>query len=101
MTTFVHSLNPSGFNLHCHLPYQLTTDHVRHAMQDWLTFCQLINQQLQNHELPYLEHWLMPATISGMVGEFISTRLPRYCSQLVKNRYPNGHPDLITEGYVS
>lgn len=98
MTIFAYSLNSSGFNMHCRLPYQLTTDYVRQAMQDWLTFWQLINQQLQAHALPYLEHWLMPATISGIVGEFISTRLPLYCSQLVKNRYPNGHPDLIPKG---
>ncbi|MDW8405205.1 hypothetical protein [Chloroflexus sp.] len=81
MKALVYPLNPNRFNNHCHLPYQLTTEHVQQSMQDWLDFLQLINEQLHNHQLPYLEQWLMPATLSGMVSEFLSTRLPIYCSK--------------------
>lgn len=41
----------------------------------------------------------MPANFSSLVGEFMSTSLPKYCSSLVKNQYHNGHPDLIPAGY--
>jgi len=38
---------------------------------------------------------LMPANFSSIVGEFMSSTIPKHCSTLVKNRYHNGHPDLI------
>jgi hypothetical protein len=41
---------------------------------------------------------LMPANFSSMVGEFMTTTLPKYCPAVVKNRYHNGHPDLIPAG---
>ena len=37
----------------------------------------------------------MPANFSGMVGEFMVSSIPKYCSNVVKNRYHNGHPDLL------
>jgi hypothetical protein len=37
----------------------------------------------------------MPANFSSMVGEFVIASIPKYCPTLVKNRYHNGHPDLI------
>jgi hypothetical protein len=40
----------------------------------------------------------MPASFSGMVGEFMSATIPKYCHTLVKNRYHNGHPDLLPAG---
>jgi hypothetical protein len=33
-----------------------------------------------------------------MVGEFMNIRIPLYCDTLVKNKYHNGHPDLIPAG---
>jgi hypothetical protein len=41
---------------------------------------------------------LMPANFSSIVGEFMSTTIPRHCTTLVKNKYHNGHPDLIPAG---
>jgi hypothetical protein len=41
---------------------------------------------------------LMPANFSSIVGEFMSSGIPRYCPTLAKNRYHNGHPDLIPAG---
>lgn len=40
----------------------------------------------------------MPASFSSLVGEFMNLTIPRYCSSLVKNKYHNGHPDLIPAG---
>ncbi|MEK7409122.1 MAG: hypothetical protein AAB225_29010, partial [Acidobacteriota bacterium] len=48
--------------------------------------------------LPRLESMLMPANFSSIVGEFMSATIPKHCKGLVKNRYHNGHPDLIPAG---
>jgi hypothetical protein len=61
-------------------------------------FLGFINQQLHSKEFPRLESFLMPASFSSLVGEFMNLTIPRYCSGLVKNRYHNGHPDLLPAG---
>lgn len=40
----------------------------------------------------------MPANFSSLVGEFVNIAIPKYCPSMVKNRYHNGHPDLIPKG---
>jgi hypothetical protein len=91
-------INPNGFNPRAILPYGCTTDHIRHAMQDFLDFLQLINTQLNSRGLQRLETMLMPANFSSVVGEFCISAIPKYCPTLVKNQYHNGHPDLIPAG---
>ena len=91
-------INPNGFNKNCLLPYGLTTDHVRQAMEDFINFLGFINRQLYLKGLPRLESSLMPANFSSIVGEFMVMRIPEYCHTLVKNKYHNGHPDLIPKG---
>lgn len=46
-----------------------------------------------------LESFLMPANFSSMVGEFMAAAIPKYCKAIVKNRYHNGHPDLLPKGH--
>ncbi len=87
-----------AFNDNCLLPYGLTVDHVRQAMEDFVEFLGFINVQLHSKGLPRLESFLMPANFSSIVGEFMVMRIPEYCQTLVKNRYHNGHPDLIPKG---
>lgn len=84
-----------SFNPDCILPYRLTVDHISKAMSDLVDFLGFINQQLYTKEIPRLESFLMPANFSSIVGEFINTTIPKYCPTLVRNRYHNGHPDLI------
>lgn len=91
-------LNPSGFNPNACLPYGLTTEHIRTAMDEFLNFIEFLNLQLRTREIPRLEMFLMPANFSSLVGEFINISIPKYCPTLVKNRYHNGHPDLIPKG---
>jgi len=86
------------FNSACLLPYGLTTEHIHKAMVDFIDFLGFINQQLHTKNIPRLETFLMPANFSSMVGEFMNMSMPKYCSNLVKNRYHNGHPDLIPTG---
>jgi hypothetical protein len=92
------SVKTSLFNPNCILPYGLTTDHVRLSMCDFIEFIGFINQQLHTKDMQRLENFLMPANFSSIVGEFMNMSIPKYCQKLVKNRYHNGHPDLIPTG---
>jgi hypothetical protein len=65
------------------------------AMNDFVDFLGFINTQLHSRDLPRLECFIMPANFSSIVGEFMNMTIPKYCNTLVKNRYPNGHPDLL------
>lgn len=89
------AVNVSYFNMYAHLPYGLTPDHIHRAMNDFIDFLGFINQQLHTRQIPRLESFLMPASFSSMVGEFMGMNIPQYCPYLVKNQYHNGHPDLI------
>lgn len=91
-------VNRQYFNPSCILPYGLEVEHLFAAMTDFVRFLSFINQQLATQEIPRLESFLMPANFSSIVGEFLSMTIPRYCSALVKNRFHNGHPDLIPNG---
>src|SRR5690606_39421670 len=84
-----------SFNPDCMLPYGLSVNHISRAMSDLLDFLGFVNQQLYTKETPRLESFLMPANFSSIVGEFINTTIPKYCPTLARNRYHNGHPDLI------
>ncbi len=91
-------VNYNFFNTNYTLPYSLTIDHLRQAMEDFVDFLGFINQQLYTRGMPRLESFLMPANFSSIVGEFMNITIPKYCSNLVKNQYHNGHPDLIPSG---
>ena len=92
-------LNPKGFNTSAQLPYGLTPQHIKRAMQDLLDFLGFINGQLFSKSIPRLEAFLMPANFSSLVGEFMNITIPKYCQSIVKNKYHNGHPDLIPKGH--
>jgi len=91
-------LNDDWFNPAAVLPYGLTVEHVASAMQEFLDFLGFINRQLRTRDLPRLESFLMSANFSSMVGEFMNANIPKYCPTLVKNKYHNGHPDLVPKG---
>lgn len=89
------SIREDAFNQDAVLPYGLQASHVRQAMQDFLDFLGFVNTQLHSRDIQRLESMLMPANFSSITGEFMATSIPRYCKDLVKNRYHNGHPDLV------
>lgn len=91
-------LDAQQFNRDAVLPHGLSTGHIQSAMEDFLAFIGLINTQLRTKQLIRLESMLMPANFSSIVGEFMGSTIPKYCPTLVKNRYHNGHPDLIPMG---
>ncbi|BAY61130.1 hypothetical protein NIES22_11910 [Calothrix brevissima NIES-22] len=88
-------VNWNFFNPHCNLPYGLEIDHIYQAMNEFIDFLGFINGQLQTKNMSRLESFLMPANFSSIVGEFMNMSIPKYCLNLVKNQYHNGHPDLI------
>ena len=91
-------ISPDYFNPTCVLPYSLTIEHIRQAMNDFIDFLGFINRQLHEKGMPRLESFLMPANFSSMVSEFMNANIPKYCPGLVKNLYHNGHPDLLPAG---
>jgi hypothetical protein len=91
-------LSEDGFNPDAELPYGCKPEHVRAAMQDFLDFLGFVNEQLHTRQIQRLEAMLMPANFSSIVGEFMNSSIPKHCPTLVKNRYHNGHPDLIPAG---
>jgi hypothetical protein len=92
------ALNENGFNYKAKIPYGLKLEHIKSAMQGFLDFLSFINNQLHTRNIPRLESFLMPANFSSMVGEFMVVSVPKYCKNLVKNKYHNGHPDLLPKG---
>ena len=76
-------VNADGFNPQAQLPYGLTTQHVQLAMADFVGFLGFVNQQLYTKEIERLESLLMPANFSSIVGEFMSARIPKYCTTIV------------------
>ena len=93
-----HPLHPDGFNRKAILPHGLRTAHVHAAMNDFVNFLGFINFQLHTREIERLETMLMPANFSSIVGEFMSSSIPKHCPTIVKNQYHNGHPDMIPKG---
>lgn len=89
---------PAGFNPAAILPYGLTTKHIAGAMIDFLQFLRLVNTRLHAEKVPRLEAIMMSANFSSLVGEFMNAGIPKYCKTLVKNKYFNGHPDMIPAG---
>lgn len=88
----------NGFNRSAQLPYGVKTTHIRRAMKDFTDFLGFINAQLNTKRIERLESFLMPANFSSMVGEFMAAAIPKYCKSVVRNKYHNGHPDLLPKG---
>ncbi|MCI0332555.1 MAG: hypothetical protein L0228_04960 [Planctomycetes bacterium] len=77
------------------MPYGVKPAHIQRAMQDFIDFLGFINTQLSTKKIERLESFLMPANFSSMVGEFMAAAIPKYCKTIVRNKYHNGHPDLL------
>ncbi|MEZ5814423.1 MAG: hypothetical protein R3E13_06855 [Alphaproteobacteria bacterium] len=86
------------FNPDVQLPHGLKAEHICSAMNEFIDFIGFIGQQLHGRDIPRLESMLMPANFSSIVGEFVTTSIPKYCDTIVRNQYHNGHPDMIPAG---
>lgn len=88
----------TGFNPACALPFGLTTDAIKAAMEGFCDFLAHINARMVDNAMPRFESVIMQANFSSIVGEFCKAGIPRACTTLVSNKYHNGHPDLIPKG---
>ena len=86
------------FNLGASIPYGVTAEHVCAAMNDFISFIRAVNIRLYESGMPRFESMLMPANFSSIVGEFMTVSIPKYCSSVVRNRFHNGHPDMLPAG---
>ncbi len=93
-------IRPRGadFNPNTALPYGLEAGHIEAAMNGFIDFIGFINEQLHTKGIERLETMLMPANFSSIVGEFMTSTIPKHCAGLVKNAYHNGHPDMLPAG---
>jgi len=89
------SVRIGHFNPCAVIPYGVTIKHLCATMNDFIGFMRVVNVRLHENGSPRLETMLMPANFSSMVGEFITANLPKHSLGVVKNRYHNGHPDLL------
>jgi hypothetical protein len=92
-------VDPSKFNPKAKVPYGLTTEQIRAAMEEFVDFLGFLNQQLNGRGLSRMESIMMPANFSSLVGEFVIANIPRHFNRLVKNTHHNGHPDLVPQGH--
>jgi hypothetical protein len=92
------SPDPHCFNPKAVIPLGLKPEHICKAMKEFTDFLGFLDLQLFTKQMPRFEDFLMPANFSSMVGEFMGANIPKYCKGVVKNRYHNGHPDLLPAG---
>jgi hypothetical protein len=76
-------IDPRGFNPGAVLPYDGTAQHLQSAMEEFTDFLGFVNQQLYPKQIPRLESMLMPANFSSMVGEFMTSAIPKHSKTLV------------------
>jgi hypothetical protein len=88
-------LDKNGLNPKAKIPFGVTTDHIRASMQDFIEFLSLIDTQLHAKRMGRLENMLMQANFSSIVSEMMTASIPKHCKTVVKNRFHNGHPDIL------
>jgi len=98
MACHAQPIEAAQFNPKAAIPYGCAIEHIYKAMSDYLRFLEFINMELHRQRISRLESMLMPANFSSIVGEFMCMAIPRYCPNLTRNQYHNGHPDLIPAG---
>jgi hypothetical protein len=86
------------FNPNATIPLGVSVENVFRSMVEFIDFLRTVDTELARKRMARLEDMLMPANFSSMVGEFITSNLPKHCPTIAKNTYHNGHPDLIPLG---
>jgi hypothetical protein len=94
----LRKVEASDFNANAQIPCGVTTGHMQAAMNEFVDFLGFINTQLATRKISRLETMLMAANFSSMVGEFVAAALPKYCPTVARNKFHNGHPDLVPTG---
>lgn len=95
------TLDLDCFNADLPLPYNLRIDDFKVAMQDVYDFLHDTNDFLVNKGLSRLDDTLRPANRSGFLSDMLTDSLGKHSRSLARNKFHNGHPDLIVRGQHS
>ncbi|CAN5310146.1 hypothetical protein BH20ACI2_BH20ACI2_07020 [soil metagenome] len=93
------SIDLQKFNQGVTLPYQLRIEDFQIAVQDVYDFFVDVNVNLLGKGLQRLDDMLRPSIMSGLLSDMITASIANHSRTLTENRYFNGHPDLIVQGY--
>jgi hypothetical protein len=93
--------DPSRFNRHAVLPFELRLRDFEMAMQDVYDFFYDVNVLLIGKGLQRLDDMLRPAIMSGLLSDMLTASMARHSRTLAQNNYFNGHPDLVVRGMYS
>jgi hypothetical protein len=84
------------------LPYGLATSHVITAINDIYSYLHAVNSAAALHGYPRLEDIIQPASFSGLLSELVCRAFVQATAAampgLVRNKFPNGRPDLVPRG---
>jgi hypothetical protein len=72
-------LDPAGFNSRAVIPFGYSIKQIQAGMQEFIDFLGFIDAQMNTRQLSRLESMLMPANFSSIVGEFMSSTIPKPC----------------------
>lgn len=89
----------SAFNSAAQLPYELRLKDFEIAMQDVYDFFFDVNTLFLEKGLARLDDMLRPAIMSGLLSDMLTSSLAKHSRVLVQNRFFNGHPDLVVNGF--
>ena len=95
---FAERVNLNDFNPEVELPYGITTNHIWNAMNNWTYHIDILNSHSVKNGLMKLEEVCPANLFSGLISEYMSLHIPKYCKSVVRNKYHHGHPDIIPEG---
>lgn len=87
------------FNRELALPYEMRLQDFELAMQDVYDFFYDVNAHLLGKGLRRLDDMLRPAIMSGVLSDMLTGSLAKHSRTLAENRYHNGHPDLVVQGF--
>ncbi|MGA8557588.1 MAG: hypothetical protein WB630_24505 [Candidatus Acidiferrales bacterium] len=78
--------------------FGVTLEHIFMSMKDFVVFMRFIDTELRLQQMAPFEDTLMAANFNIMVGDFMARTIPKYCMAVVRNKYRNGHPDILPAG---
>lgn len=88
------------WNRSCQLPYKMTVDEVRSAVEGIYDFLHAVNSALAKQELGLFENIALGNTFSGLLSEILVKNIAKHSKAVVRNRHVGGHPDLIPAGHM-
>jgi hypothetical protein len=91
-------LHEKGFNYAAKLPYGLTVDEVKHALENVYRFLHDLNNFLIGSGYERLEEMILGNSLSGFISEMVVKNLGASSKTLARNTKVGGHPDLIPRG---